>query len=378
MKDMVLGYKKLATNSHDIFKDYVKTIKNYRATREMLVFIQEMYLGILNKENIFELSEKCRKQLADAFSVAGTTKTAKDIIDEFHSHMMSTTKVVKSGYPSLDKIIHGFEPGSVTVIAGRPSMGKTAFGVNLFNNMINQGYRVPFFSIEMATKQMMKRLIAVNLGEDLSNLRSKDFYLDYKDKIRPIFKRFMSNHYIMDDETNKLEDMINKIRQYKVQYNIDAVIIDYLQLIKFSNNSRTREQEVSYISQAIKNDIAKDLDIPVILLAQLSRATEQNKANRPQMSHLRESGAIENDADNIILLHRPDYYDPNTMSSPNQTAEIIVAKGRNCGTGITELNFALYTNRFEEISDSLYDNIKFDNGEVFNKSGSTELEDTPF
>ena len=138
-----------------------------------------------------------------------------------------------------------------------------------------------------------------------------------------------------------------------MKYNIDAVIIDYLQLIKFNNNSRSREQEVAYISQCIKNDVAKALDIPVILLAQLSRATEQTKANRPLMSHLRESGSIEHDADNVILLHRPDYYDSELMNENIQETEIIVAKGRNCGTGIAYASFNLPYNKFEDIDEVL-------------------------
>ena len=136
----------------------------------------------------------------------------------------------------------------------------------------------------------------------------------------------------------------------KKKYDIDAVIIDYLQLIKYSNNTRSREQEVAYISQSIKNDIAKSIDIPVILLAQLSRQTESRKESRPQMSDLRESGSIENDADNIILLHRPEYYDHNTMNSPIQRTELIVAKGRNCGTGIANASFYLDTNKFSNIN----------------------------
>ncbi len=152
----------------------------------------------------------------------------------------------------------------------------------------------------------------------------------------------------IDDESSDLNEIINRARQMKMKEGIDMFIVDYLQLVNYSDSRRSREQEVAFIAKQLKNELARQLDIPLILLSQLSRKTEERKGNQPMLSDLRESGAIENDADTVILIHRPDYYDKNKMGNEKQDVELIVAKGRNVGTGIAKVMYNPYQTLFYE------------------------------
>tara|TARA_R110002153_G_scaffold38297_10_gene111352 strand:+ start:4346 stop:5740 length:1395 start_codon:yes stop_codon:yes gene_type:complete len=342
--------------------EQINVLQEHYMRRQLLLLTQDIFMNVINKKDLNELSEKARKRILDVFETKTNHKSSYDMLVDFHESFKTNKRVIKSGIESLDQIIHGFDEQTVTIIAGRPSMGKTALGLNLALNIAKQGFRVPFFSLEMSFNQLVRRLLAINHDIEISQFRKPGFYADHKNKFKDTFKLIKDETLIIDDYSNRLGDIVSKIKFYKTKYDIGAVVIDYLQLIRYNNNSRSREQEVAYISAIIKNEIAKELNMPVILLAQLSRQAENRKESRPQMSDLRESGSIENDADNIILIHRPDYYNPETMSIPEQEAELIVAKGRNTGTGIGKTTFALKTNKFGEYKgDSIYNTDNYNN-----------------
>ena len=355
------------TITHKGLDEQIVVLQEHYMRRQLLLLTQEIFMNVINKNDLAELSEKARKKILDIFETKANHKSSFDMLVEYHESFKKETRVIKSGIDSLDNIIHGFDEQTVTIIAGRPSMGKTALGLNLALNIAKQGIKVPFFSLEMSFNQLVTRLISIDNDVEISEFRKPGYYLDNKEKFKKTFKLIKDETLIIDDYSTRLGDIISKIKYLKTKCDIGAVVIDYLQLIRYYNNSRSREQEVAYISATIKNEIAKELNIPVILLAQLSRQAENRKESRPQMSDLRESGSIENDADNIVLIHRPDYYDPNTMSNSEQEAELIVAKGRNCGTGIGKTTFRLKTNKFAGYTgDSIYNT----NNELYYGTGT--------
>ncbi len=243
---------------------------------------------------------------------------------------------VPSGFPELDRVTGGWQNADLIILAARPSMGKTAFMLTLARNAaIDYDFPVALFSLEMSSKQLVTRMISseAELPQDkLKNGNLKEFeYVQLQQKAGSLSD---SKIYIDDTPALNIFEMRAKCRRMKKKHGIGLIIIDYLQLMTGStdNKSGNREQEISSISRSLKN-IAKDLEIPVIALSQLSRAVETRGGDkRPQLSDLRESGAIEQDADLVIFLYRPEYYEifeDQEGQSLQGIAEVIVAKHRN-------------------------------------------------
>ncbi|MGL6125300.1 MAG: replicative DNA helicase [Metamycoplasmataceae bacterium] len=256
-----------------------------------------------------------------------------------------------TGFSSIDTITSGLQKGDLIIIAARPSMGKTAFALNIANN-ISKAHHVAFFSLEMPAEQLLTRIISIegNIdGNKLKNPSKMDendwtrLYL-VQDKIEKI------NLFIDDSPTIKLSEIVWKARRLKNKGKLDLVIIDYLQLIPLSYNSSSdnRQQEVSIISRTLKQ-LARELEIPIIALSQLSRKVEQREDKTPMMSDLRESGAIEQDADIIGFLYREDYYiksKEETNNSTLQQTDFIISKHRNGSVGTITLGFNLSKGKF--------------------------------
>ena len=262
---------------------------------------------------------------------------------------------VPSGFTKLDRLTSGWQKSDLIIIAGRPSMGKTAFVLTMARNIaVDHGRPVAFFSLEMASMQLVTRLIVSETelpSNRIRNGRLEDYewkQLDYKIKSltdAPI--------YIDDTPAISIFELRAKCRRLKVQYNVELIVIDYLQLMTGSVDMKgSREQEVSNISRALKS-IAKELDVPVIALSQLNRSVELRSGNkRPQLSDLRESGAIEQDADLVIFLHRPEKYDLFEDEKGNSLvgiAEVILAKHRNGPVGDLSLRFKDEYAKFVEL-----------------------------
>ncbi|HIS34059.1 MAG TPA: replicative DNA helicase [Candidatus Avirikenella pullistercoris] len=268
---------------------------------------------------------------------------------------------VPSGFNDLDQITLGWQPSDLIIIAARPAMGKTAFVLSLARNIsvdFNRG--VAFFSLEMSAEQLITRLIVSESGFDSRTIKSgklnSEQWAHLEKSIVPLQNAPL---YIDDTPALSIFEFRSKARRLKVQYDIQLIIIDYLQLMTGPNETKgNREQEVSAISRSLKA-IAKELNIPIIALSQLNRSVETRGGNkRPQLSDLRESGAIEQDADIVAFIHRPEYYglthDESGIPIVPGTAEIIIAKHRNGATDIINLKFraeqARFTN-FDEIPD---------------------------
>ena len=268
---------------------------------------------------------------------------------------------VPSGFNDLDQSTLGWQPSDLIIIAARPAMGKTAFVLSLARNIsvdFNRG--VAFFSLEMSAEQLITRLIVSESGFDSRTIKSgklnSEQWAHLEKSIVPLQNAPL---YIDDTPALSIFEFRSKARRLKVQYDIQLIIIDYLQLMTGPNETKgNREQEVSAISRSLKA-IAKELNIPIIALSQLNRSVETRGGNkRPQLSDLRESGAIEQDADIVAFIHRPEYYglthDESGIPIVPGTAEIIIAKHRNGATDIINLKFraeqARFTN-FDEIPD---------------------------
>ncbi|WGH25837.1 MAG: replicative DNA helicase [Candidatus Shikimatogenerans bostrichidophilus] len=254
---------------------------------------------------------------------------------------------IKSGFKDLDNIILGLQKSDLIIIASRPGMGKTSFALSLAINIIKKKIPIGYFSLEMSYIQIISRLITfeTNISYEkfkTSNLTKQEFNI-FKKKIKYIKKYPL---FIDDSPYLSIVDLKNKCRKLVYKYNVKIIIIDYLQLINVSNSNfknYNREQEISTISRNIKY-IAKEFKIPIIAISQLSRAVEFRGGNkRPLLSDLRESGAIEQDADIVLLLYRPEYYGfkywDDNYSLCSGEAEIIIAKHRNGRLGNIKLKF---------------------------------------
>ena len=248
---------------------------------------------------------------------------------------------IPTGFIDLDRMTSGLNNSDLIILAARPAMGKTAFALNLALNAAKEKKNVLIFSLEMPVQQLFQRLLAMESGISQNKLRNVYIEEDEWNKLT-VATTSLSNMkiYVADlPHTNVLE-IRSYARNMKAQDKLDLIIIDYLQLINGTGKGRgseaSRQQEISDISRALKG-LARELDVPVIALSQLSRAVESRVDRRPMLSDLRESGAIEQDADIVAFLYREEYYIPDTENKG--ITELIIGKHRNGATGTIKLNF---------------------------------------
>ncbi|MBQ6665013.1 MAG: replicative DNA helicase [Synergistaceae bacterium] len=307
-----------------------------------------------------EIIEHAEKLLFDAAQNKTSTdfKHVRDIIgpvftdvEERLEQNAGTTTGYPTGFTDLDSFTGGLQPGSLNIIAARPSMGKTAFAVNIAQFGGGDSNRpVLIFSLEMPAEQLVLRMLAAESGVNLSALSNGTFDTSAFDEVkRACAVLARKNIFINDDSNITAIDFRTRCRRFKTRHqDLALVIVDYLQLMSSGEKraSDGRQQEVSDISRMIKAT-ARELKCPVIALSQLSRATEQRTEKKPQLSDLRDSGAIEQDADVVLLMFREDYYSENENNDlTNSKADIRVAKNRNGRTGVFHLSFAREITRF--------------------------------
>ncbi|MBP1992527.1 replicative DNA helicase [Paenibacillus eucommiae] len=252
---------------------------------------------------------------------------------------------IRSCYDDLDKMTAGFQDGDLIIVAARPSVGKTAFALNIAQNVsIKTGETVAIFSLEMSGSQLVQRMICAEGMIDASRMRSGYFEGDDWEKMTmAVGKLSEADIYIDDTPGITVNEIRSKCRKLKKEKGLGMILIDYLQLIQGTGRGSNRQEEVSGISRTLKQ-LARELEVPIIALSQLSRGVEQRQDKRPMMSDLRESGAIEQDADIVAFLYRDDYYDKE--SEKKNIIEIIIAKQRNGPTGTVELAFLKNYNKF--------------------------------
>jgi replicative DNA helicase len=303
------------------------------------------------EKNIFEIAQMHLKKSFQGMDRA--VRDALEYIEAIHSKTHQKFSV-PTGFYELDDMLGGFQKSDLIIIAARPSMGKTAFALSLARNAaIDHKIPIGIFSLEMATMQLVIRLLCAEGRLNAHLVRTGKLPHEEGVKLsRNAHKLIESPIFIDDAPAQTVLEIRAKARRLKSEHKIGMIVIDYLQLMSGPTNSESREREISHISRSLKS-LAKELEIPVVALAQLNRAVEARTDKRPQLSDLRESGSIEQDADVVIFLNRPEYYgimkDENGESNEG-VAEIIIGKQRNGPTGTVRLAFIKEYARFENLA----------------------------
>ena len=294
-------------------------------------------------ENFSSLVEKAKEEATDAFNCIDhlypnnqQTKKISELTEKFwESHQKTLSeKTMLSSLNIVNKVLGGWQKSNLSIVAGRPNMGKSAFFSQEIINIAEQNYSVGVFSLDMSNKKIVINFIS-NITRIPSNsiIKKELDELEYRILSNGIEKLEQMNVYIDDTPSISIEDLIKKAKIMKLEYNIDILFIDNLQLICY-NKAPNREQEVSFIVRSLK-DLAKELDIPIIVLSQLSRNVEQRIDKRPILSDLKDSGTIEEVADDVLFLYRPEHYDIDnwgkeySFESTENQVEIIIAKSHH-------------------------------------------------
>lgn len=295
---------------------------------------------------IFEIRD--RRQTNTVIPLKEIIKDSIETIDKLYQKKAHVTGV-PSGYIDFDIKTAGLQPSDLIIVAGRPSMGKSAFVIGIVEYAsIVEKVPTAFFSLEMSKEQLVQRLLCSHARVDAHKVRTGFLAVSDWPKLTAAAGK-LSEAAIFIDDTPAISAMEirAKARRLKAQYDIKMIVVDYLQLMRASGKSENRQQEISEISRSLKA-LARELNVPVIAISQLSRAVESRTDHKPQLSDLRESGAIEQDADVVVLLLREEYYNPNEENKG--IAEINIAKQRNGPVGSFNLTFIREYARFENIS----------------------------
>ena len=326
---------------------YYANIVAEKSTLRRLIKINEeiantCYVGKESLDVILEETEKRifnlvqRRNTDDFVPIRQVVMNAMDRIEKA-SHNKGNVTGVATGFIDLDYKTAGMQPSDLILIAARPSMGKTAFVLNIAEYVaFRQNQSVAIFSLEMSKEQLVNRLFSMESKVDSQHLRTGNLSDDEWEKLIESAGMIGKSKLIIDDTPGiSISELRSKCRRYKLDGQLDMIIIDYLQLMTGSGRSTdSRQQEISDISRSLKA-LARELNVPVLALSQLSRAVEQRPDHRPMLSDLRESGAIEQDADVVMFIYRDDYYNKDTERK--NISEIIIAKQRNGPIGTVEL-----------------------------------------
>ena len=350
-RDLLMG-----TQTSANIKSYAEIVREKSIMRRLIKVNEETANACyLQNQPLEEILEDAQKQV---FALAETGNSeeyvpikqvvlnALDVIERA-SKTKGTVTGIPTGFIDLDYKLSGLQRSDLVLIAARPSMGKTAFVLNIAQHVaFRQNKAVAIFSLEMSKEQLVNRLFSLESHVDAQILRTGNLSDTDWEKLIEGAGTIGSSRMIIDDTSGiTISEMRSKCRKYKLEMGLDLIIIDYLQLMSGSNSRKneSRQQEISEISRSLKG-LARELNVPVLALSQLSRAVEKRDDKRPMLSDLRESGAIEQDADVCMFIYRDDYYNPDTEDK--NIAEIIIAKQRNGPIGTVRLAWMPQYTRF--------------------------------
>ena len=330
-------------------KYYAEIVSEKAMLRRLIKLNEDIenmcYLGKEPMEAVLEITEKKvfelvqKRNTGDFVPIKQVVLNALDKIEMASKNAGSVTGI-PTGFLDLDYKTAGLQPSDLILVAARPSMGKTAFVLNIAQHVafkVNKS--VAIFSLEMSKEQLVNRLFALEAQVDAQSLRTGNLKDSDWEKLIESAGTIGKSKLMIDDTPGiSISELRSKCRKMKLEHGLDIIIIDYLQLMtgRVGGRSESRQQEISEISRALKG-VARELNVPVIALSQLSRAVEQRPDHRPMMSDLRESGAIEQDADVVMFIYRDDYYNKDTELK--NVAEIIIAKQRNGAIGTVNLTW---------------------------------------
>ncbi|TLG77457.1 replicative DNA helicase [Culicoidibacter larvae] len=338
---------------------YINIVEKEGLRRQLIEATMAINKGALTEsEDIEELLQQAEQKI---LQVANNRRMGQferidkvlnqtiDYIESLKANAGSVTGL-KTAFRDLDKMTAGLQRGDLIIVGARPSMGKTAFALNIARNVAlhNDGASVAIFSLEMSAQQLVMRMLSAEARVEAEKLRNGQLTNQDWSKLS-IGTSILGKTNVFIDDTPGLtiQEIRSKTRRLKNEKGLDLIIIDYLQLIHAHVPGNSRQEEVSYISRSLKA-LARELEVPVIALSQLSRAVESRQEKKPIMSDIRESGSIEQDADIVAFLYREDYYDRD--SEKDNIIEIIIGKQRNGPVGSVELAFIKEFNRFEDLT----------------------------
>ena len=377
-------------------EEYAELIKDKSILRRMIYAAQEMERKALQEPtDVYEALDDAQATLFAIFQHSNTVVGThiKDIISgvKAESQLPYLKELeerqetflekgeganiftgIPTGFVDLDKIINGLAPSNLIILAGRPGMGKTSFVLNVAEHVaFNQKMPVAIFSLEMSAEQLLHRMICSQSEVESNKIHNGSLSGAEFQHIVQTINLMQNTTIIIDDQPGlKIADIRARARRWKEAYDIELLIIDYLQLLSGSNFSfrqENRQQEISEISRGLKN-LARELKIPIICGSQLSRKVEDRSGHRPMMSDLRESGAIEQDADVVMLLLRREYYDPHDKPG---LAELIIGKNRHGEVGTVEI---AYRKEFAQFTNYSHSDIEYiDRDEPLSKSLASEV-----
>lgn len=338
----------------DFLQGYIQQLKiNYNKNKlkeHLFNAIHEIECNFSNQEEEMNLVKFLYNGIERIYTEAPTDiiDPSSDVKEMVDSYLKGGDPHIPTGFSCIDKKIAGFFNGSFVVIGARPSVGKTSLAISLAGNMLKKGKRVGFISIEMKKKQIFQRYISQELRIPLKKLIVPQDSAKIKEQLQAYSSNFALPFYV-DDTPMKLNNMRIRLKKMQKEHSLDIIFIDYLQLI--GGEEKKRYELVTSISQELKV-IAKELNIPIVALSQLSRGMEQNEDKIPNLSHLKESGSIEQDADMVILLYKEEKKKQKGEEPPLPIATIMVdiAKNRNGETGKTKLGFDKEYSKFVEFS----------------------------
>ena len=350
----------------NIIETVARQLKEKAIARELIQVAQNIIQKAKKYKDVNELVEEAEAQIfklneeravTHYYEIKDVVKETLNIINELSKKETIITGI-PSGFYDLDRLTTGFHPGDMIIIAARPAMGKTAFSLSIIHN-VSVVEKIPsaFFSLEMSKEQIVMRLLSLETRIPLKKIRSGFLGQDELEKIADIASSISLAPIFIDDTASlSILDLRAKARRLKREKDIQLIIVDYLQLMRSHRRTENRQQEVAEISRGLKA-LAKELNVPVIALAQLSRQAEMRADKKPQLADLRESGSIEQDADLVMFIHRPEYYKKNPTPEEEGLAEIIIAKQRNGPTGTVNLAFIKDITRFENLARQRYEEV---------------------
>jgi len=339
---------------------YARIVKEKSLLRELIRASQGILASALNSDEapdtLLDEAEKAIFRVAESrlgggfIPVSVSAEQTLKWIEELTERQELITGVA-TGFPKLDEMTSGLQPSDLIIVAARPSMGKTAFALNVAAHAaLQHGRTVGVFSLEMAHHQLFMRMLCSEGNIDAHRLRTGRINKDQWQSVIKVFGRISDAPMYIDDTPGVgIMEMRAKARRLKREHGLDMIVVDYLQLMRGRGRYNSRQEEISDISRSLK-ELAKELNIPVMALSQLSRAPEQRGGeggHRPQLSDLRESGAIEQDADVVMFLYRPEVYEKEDKDPALEgKAEVIIGKQRNGPIGTVHLNFIKQFTRF--------------------------------
>ena len=345
-------------------KEYAKIVKEKAILREILKTAQTIIWDVYDEKNVEDILETIEKKIMalTQFQLADSLVHIKDILSGRYEDYFRlsenpdiiTEKNTHTWYEDLDKISWWFKPKELIILAARPAMGKTSFALNLAQNAaIKYNKKIAIFSLEMGKEQIADRLISIVSGVPMNKITKWDLSEeDFASIWIALEKLWWVDIYIDDKGWSTVQEIKSKLRKIKIEkWGLDLVIVDYLQLMRGTSKFVwNKVQEIGEISRWLK-ELSRELDVPILALSQLSRAVENRPDKRPHLSDLRESWAIEQDADMVLMLYRDEYYDPDT--DKKWIADLFVRKNRNWPTATIHLYFQKNIMKFTSVEKNL-------------------------